>query len=264
MKTSGYMLSAILATLVFLFTSCGDILNSSDDLEPIDWKNGDGIAAPDESSLDENEKERYTKGAEKLAIRYIQAEDSTEIEIPESLIEVLYNGLVHIAVSDDPKAKIVTEDYDIQVRRPADPRGLDINVENSASWFESWENGSDETGNEAVDTLMSKYNLSVADISEHEGNYSTASIQAEEALNVYALGKLFEAIDGVKEANTEMVGDGNEIRFMFFRDHIQFLYKYGYGDCPAGCINEHIWYFNVFKDGKVQFAGEEGDSLEDN
>lgn len=263
MKISGYILPTLLLTSILLITGCGDFLNSNDGLEPIDWKNGDGITAPDESSLSEEEKESYTEGAEKLAIRYIEVEDSTQIEIPESLIEVLYNGLAHIALSEDPKAEEVTQDYEISVRKPADPRGLEINVENSASWFESWENGSDETGNEAVDTLMTNYNLSVAEITEHAENRSTVSIQADKALNVYELGRLFEAVDGVVEANTEISGDGNEIRFMLFRDHIQFLFRYGYGDCPAGCINEHTWYFNVFKDGTVQFAGEDGDPLDD-
>lgn len=248
--------------VLLLLNSCGDILSNGGELEPIDWQNGDGIIAPDENNLSDAEKEAYTKSAEKLAVRYMETEDSTKIEIPEALIDVLYNGLVHLAQSDDPKTREVTEDYDIQARSPADPRSVDIYVENSAPWFEAWENGSEETGNEAVDTLMTNYNLSVAEITEHSGDRSTAHIHAEEALNVYALGRLFEAIEGVLEASTEKSGDGNEIRFMFFRDHIQFLFKYGYGDCPAGCINEHTWYFNVFKDGSVQFAGEEGDPLE--
>ena len=32
----------------------------------------------------------------------------------------------------------------------------------------------------------------------------------------------------------------------------------GWGDCPAGCIDKHIWTFEVAADGQVKLIGEEG------
>jgi len=34
---------------------------------------------------------------------------------------------------------------------------------------------------------------------------------------------------------------------------------FGWGDCPAGCINHHTWVFQVGPDGTVTKTGESGD-----
>lgn len=34
----------------------------------------------------------------------------------------------------------------------------------------------------------------------------------------------------------------------------------GWGDCPAGCIDKHMWQFAVAPDGSVTLQSEEGDS----
>lgn len=34
------------------------------------------------------------------------------------------------------------------------------------------------------------------------------------------------------------------------------MFWQGSGDCPAGCINDHYWYFTVYKNGKVEKIGE--------
>ena len=34
------------------------------------------------------------------------------------------------------------------------------------------------------------------------------------------------------------------------------MFWQGSGDCPAGCINNHYWYFIVYKNGKVEKIGE--------
>src|SRR6266550_3737051 len=37
--------------------------------------------------------------------------------------------------------------------------------------------------------------------------------------------------------------------------------RMGWGDCPAGCINEHTWMYDVTRGGQVTPAGERGDPL---
>ncbi len=41
------------------------------------------------------------------------------------------------------------------------------------------------------------------------------------------------------------------------------LIRIGWGDCPAGCINQHRWTYVVGNDGTVTLAHEEGDTLAD-
>jgi hypothetical protein len=46
-------------------------------------------------------------------------------------------------------------------------------------------------------------------------------------------------------------------------DGWQVLVRIGWGDCQAGCINEHRWTYAVGRDGTVALLREEGDDLPD-
>ena len=37
----------------------------------------------------------------------------------------------------------------------------------------------------------------------------------------------------------------------------------GWGDCPAGCINRHVWVYSVSADGQVELIEESGDPIPD-
>jgi hypothetical protein len=38
-------------------------------------------------------------------------------------------------------------------------------------------------------------------------------------------------------------------------------FRVGWGDCPAGCIDEHAWTYRVGADGSVELIAESGDSI---
>ena len=35
----------------------------------------------------------------------------------------------------------------------------------------------------------------------------------------------------------------------------------GWGDCPAGCIDRHVWSYEVFPDGRVELVSETGPEI---
>jgi hypothetical protein len=35
----------------------------------------------------------------------------------------------------------------------------------------------------------------------------------------------------------------------------------GWGDCPAGCIEKHVWTYDVGPDGQLTLVGETGDEV---
>jgi len=41
----------------------------------------------------------------------------------------------------------------------------------------------------------------------------------------------------------------------------QVMFTVGWGDCPAGCINKHVWTYAVAPDGRVGLIGEEGPAV---
>ncbi len=53
---------------------------------------------------------------------------------------------------------------------------------------------------------------------------------------------------------TELAGRGDDAGW-------QIVFRAGWGDCEAGCIERHTWTWNVTVDGRITFAGEEGPAL---
>ena len=59
-----------------------------------------------------------------------------------------------------------------------------------------------------------------------------------------------DRIGGCCWYRTSPTADGFEVEF-----------RVGWGDCPAGCIEEHRWTFRVAADGAVELVGEGGDPI---
>lgn len=251
----------LIGTLSISFSGCNNFLGSSDTMEPIDWQNGEIIVAADESGYSEEDIAAFTEGAEKQAIRYVEIEDSVQTEIPDKLVDLLYNGMIHIANSDHSKAKEVIHEYEIRVRKPSASREIEVDVDGSASWVEAWEEENTETGTEAVDSLLTKYDMSLADFREQESGDFLATLQTGQAFNVYAIGREFEGVEDINSAGPAETTAGNEVGFMLFEDHVRYVFQYGFGGCEEECADNHLWHFNVYLDGTVEYLGEEGDPL---
>jgi hypothetical protein len=69
---------------------------------------------------------------------------------------------------------------------------------------------------------------------------------------------MYAAAEGVGYAEpSSRAGDGNDITstVVGFYD-----FRLAWGDCPAGCLYEHVWVFQV-KDGAVILLDEYGDEI---
>jgi len=237
--------------------ACGDLLNDSGSSAVFDWKKAPAIAEGNDQLLTEQQKQNYIRDAEIIAVRYVNQRDSTQTDIPDELIDILYNGLVQIATSDLRKARQVSREYRIHALAP-DPREIIVYVNANTPWIAGWKKGESTTGNEKADKLIDQFNFSLADYTELNSEI-LATLRSNHAINGSAVGHLFEEINNVLYAGPDyIIGDGNHIQVLFFDDHLQFNFEYGFGDCPSGCINKHIWKFNVFQNGKVKFIGEQG------
>ncbi len=87
-RTTGFLI--ILFILISTF-SC-DMLETSGSADRIDWEDGEQIIPADDQHLDEETRTLYQKDAEKLAVRYINETEPDRTDIPEELIDLLYNG----------------------------------------------------------------------------------------------------------------------------------------------------------------------------
>ena len=63
-------------------------------------------------------------------------------------------------------------------------------------------------------------------------------------------------LEGVRYANaSSYFGDYSNFYPWYVDGRIAYLFRYGWGDCPAGCIYSHFWYIKNI-DGKFEIIGD--------
>jgi hypothetical protein len=170
-------------------------------------------------------------------------------------------GLSHAA------ADSVTRLYEI---RPfgglwGNTRALVVTAELNAPELEPWREGERTTGIDAIDSLVARYHLEVAE--HHSWNslgWDGYVLVSPRPLNLAALGERFERASIIDHAEPNGYGgDGNDIVAERAGDGWELTYWLQWGDCPAGCISGHWWRFRVSDDGGVEFTGSGGESVDD-
>jgi carboxypeptidase family protein len=68
---------------------------------------------------------------------------------------------------------------------------------------------------------------------------------------------------GIVPRDESLVGQAAWYQVSAAADGWRVVIRIGWGDCPAGCINEHRWTYSVASGGGVQLVDETGDTLPD-
>jgi len=68
---------------------------------------------------------------------------------------------------------------------------------------------------------------------------------------------------GIGPIDENLIGQAAWYRVAESGDGWEVLIRIGWGDCPAGCINQHMWTYAVGRDSSVELVGEEGDAMPD-
>src|SRR5438552_4554173 len=67
--------------------------------------------------------------------------------------------------------------------------------------------------------------------------------------------------DGIGPYDESAIGQAAWYKVAEAADGWTVTVRIGWGDCPAGCINEHLWTYAVTRAGQVTPTGERGDPL---
>lgn len=251
-----YPFLTVLAALLTLQSCKSTITNSNQALGPIPYTIVDG----DDGTLPGDLAGLYHSSAEKLAVRFINRVDSTRTDVPETVVNTFYNGLVHIAQSGTRAAERVSEEYKIGALAPGHPRQVIVYADSTAPWLDAWRSDTARTGNPSIDVLVDRFKLSFVEFKElkHTSDFTLTILESEELLNMHAVGRYFtKNSDLVRFAGYDGIFGGHrDITVKVTRDSILYTFFYGSGDCPSGCINKHYWDFRVNPDGSVEFLGE--------
>ena len=70
-----------------------------------------------------------------------------------------------------------------------------------------------------------------------------------------------ERFRGIGPFDPNLIGQAAWYKVSAADDGWEVQIRIGWGDCPAGCINEHTWRYSVARDGSVHLIGEGGNAL---
>jgi hypothetical protein len=212
-------------------------------------------AGADDGPVPDSVRALYREDAARLALRRILVEmepANQTVRIPEEDVALFYDALTRVYDARDLPAR----DSIVSIHTFPDPvmRQIMVAVDSSASWTSVWRRGEERTGNAEVDDVMETYGLRVR--AYHDWSFShVAVLEAEEPLNLLALGRVLERMDGVRYTEPNgMAGDGPDIRAHVGDGFVRLDYSIGWGDCPSGCIYRRYWRFTVHADGRVEEA----------
>lgn len=71
-----------------------------------------------------------------------------------------------------------------------------------------------------------------------------------------AVKRQYPEVRSIDETPEQTIGKSMDIRVTQRSDGWRLLFWQGSGDCPAGCLNDHEWYFVVHGDGTLEKKGE--------
>lgn len=216
----------------------------------------DRITAPDDSVLPDSVRQQYQEDAAQLAMRRIQRTnpEASAVTLSDNLVQLYYHALVHVYATDDLTGRDTIETIHTFPRY--NTHEVTVAVDLDADWTAAWQDGERLTGKAAVDSLLQTYDLSVE--SRLDASQPSVLLRSEAPINTVALGRRFEAIEGVEYAEQNGYGgDGNDIQARLMENAIMLSYSRGWGDCPAGCIHREVWAYRVDDQGAVRFINHE-------
>lgn len=220
------------------------------------------ITSSDDSHIADSIRSLYRTDAARLALNHVyqnKLPDTASVNIPQQLIDSFYSGLIHIYnCTTITSVDTITKIRPVHTLPYVSLYHIWVHVDTSYNWTKQWENGFTFTGNDAIDSLLIEYELELGSYSF----YPDVSLKTHKPLNMRTLGKIFEKISGVIFAVPDvLVGSGDDLEANLESLWIRYIFSFGWGDCPAGCIHRRFWEYTVSDSGEVRYWGSYGDKL---
>ena len=208
----------------------------------------------------------YKNDADRMAIRRLFAinsplKDSVKID-PQTSNDYLKCLLaVHNATNLPARDTVVY--LMLHAKMEYDLRSMQFIPNPSQQWVQNFRDSIFPTGYTTFDSVMNKYHF-------YRGNYSLfgtfamATIKADSNSNIKALADIFNTTVTQTQGSgpNGYVGDGSDITDVINPAYTELTYKYGWGDCPSGCIYKRYWRFRIYNNCEVEYLGSYGSGIQ--
>ena len=130
-----------------------------------------------------------------------------------------------------------------------------VSVDVSQPWTQAWQNLKAITGNAYVDSLVTRYDLSIEGFNNWAiGDY--AIIRSGLILNTQALIDSLTREPGIfKGQPNSIIGVAGKITYDKIGTDRMYEFRFEFGDCPSGCTSYRTWKFKVASDCDVEYLG---------
>ncbi len=245
--------------IAFLFitilSACDTSLVATDEQKFITLENGTSMIIANDFDFSSEKRAHLKEQAARMAVSIANQKKPKQVDISDELVNYIYNGIVHLFNSELKKADEITENYPLIVRTPGSSDKIVFWIDEVKPWHENWQDGETLTGIAEIDHLIKKYNLSLflyRDVNP-ESPRATAILEANEAINVFALSKLFDALPQISSVTPRQLGTGGrDIEADIKNNHLLLDITVGKGDCPSGCIYKLNRLFSINSRGDVE------------
>ena len=258
MPTRTVTLSLFAVTMIFLFAACEQ---ASDPVPDTPVPTTMVAAALDQLGTADRNTINYN--AAYLALRDMHEDSLTRVstvEITPALLEFYTNALAHVALASGVPAT----DSVRSIRTFPRPEAfsLILYVENAAPWMNAWAQGILSTGYDTLDQMIQRHGPGLYNIYQTSWGYASVELRAARARNIVALAPQFSGLTHIRASwPNSVAGDGPDVFAERDEEGVTLLYRAAWGDCPSGCISEHIWTFRVRNDGQVTLISITGPNL---
>lgn len=211
--------------------------------------------------------ERYNTDAQRLALRRVYADSSSytdSVFVPSQWSDTSLRALIAVynALTLPARDSVVTY-YNLHTWIKPPMRIFTVQADKTLSWMQELKNGNINTGNSAVDSLISEFGLQIDYyyasmlLPFHEVSFET-----DTNYNIPIVANRFLGIPGVIDVYPQTIyGNGSDIVDSVTSNFIQLKYELRWEDCPSFCIYRHTWEFRVYNDCSVEYLGSSGDSI---
>lgn len=218
----------------------------------------------------------YDFDATKLAIRHlynINHPDTTEIVVEDSNKESVLEALlaVHQAYSLSARDEVI-DFFNVHALDAPVTNSFTLYADTSYKWVQTWRNADIYTGLADIDIWVDSFDLAFSRSPQMVysetlgGEYLKVNIQTNKNLNLKPLLEVLSQIYGIVDTEEEFYQSEIEkdikCTIDTLGDYAELTYRYAWGDCQNGCLNEHFWTFRIFfSDCTVHFVTDGGSPL---
>ncbi len=242
--------------LLLLYLACNQ---NSTNPEP------NNLSASDIIPLNDSTRQLYYNDA--VYIEYMRQADkehtlSSSAVLDEFNIGQYYNDLINIYQSSYKINKRFLDNITrIHNHYHYGIRQIHVAVDTNKIWVKNWLNDKKIADIAGIDSIIYNYELDILESNGSKNRYNFTLTSANPINNRLLAEKLSATDEFLYAEIPARHPDWSSISMQGNQDYKNYIFKYGWGDCPSGCIYQHTWEIKV-KGEQISLNIEYGDALE--